>query len=74
MREVIQQGRNGVLVDFFDVAGIAEAVVGAMDSGEVYRGWRDEAKAGTVGRFGTNRGLKGFESLLAYVKKSADAV
>lgn len=64
VREVIQHGGNGVLVDFFDVDQIADAVVSAMDPSDMHQEYRKKVRTRTAEHFNAAHGLEGFESLL----------
>src|SRR5690606_21635580 len=44
VREVVEDGRNGLLVDFFDVQSIAERIGDALDRQDALRGMRDAAR------------------------------
>lgn len=44
VEEVLRHGENGLLVDFFDTAGIADAVVDALAYPEAYRALRERAR------------------------------
>jgi glycosyltransferase involved in cell wall biosynthesis len=45
VREVIRDGENGLLVDFFDSAQIAETLLAALDSPDQYLGIRARAQS-----------------------------
>jgi glycosyltransferase involved in cell wall biosynthesis len=51
VEEVIAHGHNGILCDFFDSAGIADAVVDALAHPQQYRGLREAARRTVVERF-----------------------
>jgi glycosyltransferase involved in cell wall biosynthesis len=51
VREMIEHGRNGVLVDFFDPGAIAEAVVQALADPEGARGLRQAARWTALSQF-----------------------
>lgn len=44
VEEVLRHGENGLLVDFFDTAGIADAVVDALANPGAYRAIRERAR------------------------------
>jgi glycosyltransferase involved in cell wall biosynthesis len=44
VEEVLRHRENGILVDFFDTAGIADAVVDALAHPEAYRSLRERAR------------------------------
>jgi glycosyltransferase involved in cell wall biosynthesis len=49
--EVIEDGRNGLLVDFFSHQQIAERIAEALDGGERWRDLRRAARETIVRRF-----------------------
>ncbi len=51
VEEVITHGRNGILCDFFDVDGIADAVVDALAHQDRYRPLRDAGRRSVVERY-----------------------
>jgi glycosyltransferase involved in cell wall biosynthesis len=51
VEEVIGDGDNGCLVDFFDAAGLAERVIAALRGAEAHRQIRAAARAGVVARY-----------------------
>ena len=51
VEEVIADGRNGILCDFFDAHGIADAVVDALAHPDRYRDMRNEARRTIVERY-----------------------
>jgi glycosyltransferase involved in cell wall biosynthesis len=51
VEEVIDDGDNGFLVDFFDVAGLAECAAEALKGADRYRHIRTVARASVVGRY-----------------------
>lgn len=48
VEEVLRQGENGLLVDFFDVSGIADCVVDALANPEAYRAIRERARRSVI--------------------------
>lgn len=64
VREVIRQGENGWLVDFFDYPAIAERIVGVLEDGAAQAPLRRRARAEIVERYSLQRGLTGYERLL----------
>jgi glycosyltransferase involved in cell wall biosynthesis len=44
VEEVLRHRENGLLVDFFDTAGIADAVIDALAHPEAYRALRERAR------------------------------
>jgi glycosyltransferase involved in cell wall biosynthesis len=51
LREVIEHGRNGLLCDFFDNAGLADLVVGALENPTRHAALRQAARRTVVERF-----------------------
>ena len=51
VREVIQHGENGLLVDFFDTAGLADTVVEVLAKPQQYAHLRQNARAQAVQRY-----------------------
>ena len=51
VEEVIEDGRNGLLVDFFDIAGLADRVSEALSHPEKFRGVRRSARETVIARF-----------------------
>ena len=51
VQEVIEHGKNGLLVDFFDVTGLANAVVGVLANPAAYAHLRTAARATAVARY-----------------------
>jgi glycosyltransferase involved in cell wall biosynthesis len=51
VQEVIEHGNNGLLVDFFDVTGLANAVVGVLANPAAYAHLRTAARATAVARY-----------------------
>ncbi|HCF9255142.1 TPA: glycosyltransferase family 4 protein [Pseudomonas aeruginosa] len=59
VREVIRDGENGLLVDFFDTSVIANKVVDALNQPERFHGLRDAACGGAK-RYGLDEGVAGY--------------
>lgn len=55
VEEVIEDGRNGVLRDFFDADGIADAVVAALLEPERFKPLREAARQTIITRFDLRR-------------------
>ena len=55
VEEVITHGRNGILCDFFDADGIADAVVDALAHPDRYQPLRDAGRRTIVERFDLRR-------------------
>lgn len=51
VREVVREGENGLLVDFFDVSGLARTVVGALGERGSFAALREEARRSIVQRY-----------------------
>ncbi|MDP3862265.1 MAG: glycosyltransferase [Phaeovulum sp.] len=51
VREVITDGRNGRLVDFFDIAGWSAALISALANPEAAAPLREAARAGVIARY-----------------------
>jgi glycosyltransferase involved in cell wall biosynthesis len=51
VEDVIEHGKNGVLVDFFDVEGLADAVTDALANPDRYRSVREAARGTVEERF-----------------------
>ncbi len=63
VREVIRDGHNGNLVNFFDTQAIVTKVLDAMDAGDSQTALRRQAQADAQ-RYNRNTGLLGYEKLL----------
>jgi glycosyltransferase involved in cell wall biosynthesis len=55
VEEVIEDGRNGVLRDFFDVAGIAGAVIEALAEPARFAAIRSAARQAVIDRYDLKR-------------------
>jgi glycosyltransferase involved in cell wall biosynthesis len=51
VEEVVEHGRNGLLVDFFDVDGLAASVVDALREPAAYAAMRTAARQTVVQRY-----------------------
>jgi glycosyltransferase involved in cell wall biosynthesis len=51
VREVVEHGRNGVLVDFFDVGALTERVIDVLAKPEAYRAMRQAARETIVQKY-----------------------
>jgi glycosyltransferase involved in cell wall biosynthesis len=51
VEEVVTDGRNGVLVDFFDHEGVADAIIGALARPADFAHLRQQARADAVARY-----------------------
>jgi len=54
VQEAITHGRNGLLVDFFDIAGWSEAIIDALARPEHYKGIRAAARETVIQRYDLN--------------------
>ncbi len=63
VREVIQQGQNGHLVNFFDTTGLAESVLHCLSAGDANDALRLSAR-GIAGRYEHAVGLEGYDRLM----------
>ncbi|MBX9716137.1 MAG: glycosyltransferase family 4 protein [Burkholderiaceae bacterium] len=70
VREVLHDGENGRLVDFFDVDTIADAAVHTMHSESANVGWRMQAMADAQD-YGMSLGLGGYDALLGLAARLA---
>jgi len=64
VREVIEHGRNGLLVDFFDVEGIAESLQTILAGSSKYTDLRELARATVLGRYPLTSSVQRYRSLL----------
>lgn len=55
VEEVIEHERNGVLVDFFDVDGLADRVAHALANPQQYQGMREAARQTVIDRYDLRR-------------------
>jgi glycosyltransferase involved in cell wall biosynthesis len=55
VEEVIDHGRNGLLVDFFDHEGIANTVAEVANNGPRYNAMREAARQSVIDRYDLNR-------------------
>jgi glycosyltransferase involved in cell wall biosynthesis len=63
VREVLRDGENGHLVDFFDVQGLAHKVLEVLHSPQRQIPLRAKARE-TAARYGVRRGVEAYRSLL----------
>ncbi len=54
VEEVIRHGENGLLVDFFDTAAIAEAVVSVLKDPSAFAALRESARRTVIERYDLN--------------------
>jgi glycosyltransferase involved in cell wall biosynthesis len=73
LREVIQHGHNGLLVDFFDSGKIAETVLASLDSPEQGRGIRARAQ-NSASAYGLDVGVQRYFELLKITKPRSTPV
>jgi glycosyltransferase involved in cell wall biosynthesis len=64
VQEVIRDGRNGVLVDFFDADRLARTVSTVLAEPDGYAALRTEAIETVRERYSLTRGLSGYLDLL----------
>lgn len=64
VQEVITEGENGLLVDFFEVGAMADRIVEAIDHQSDLRAIRSAARSTVVERFGLANGERTFRTLL----------
>jgi len=62
--EVVQDGINGRLVDFFSAHELAEAVLSALRRPKAFRPLRDAARQTVQTRYGVNRGVASYLRLI----------
>ncbi|WP_462381130.1 glycosyltransferase [Pseudomonas sp. Marseille-QA0892] len=55
VEEVIEDGKNGLLVDFFDIVGLSERVCNALEAPEAYEAMRARARETVITRFDLQR-------------------
>lgn len=74
VEEVVRDGENGVLVDFFDANGIAERIVAALAKPERFMGVREQARRTVVERYDLKAVcLPGYLRLIGKLIKSTKA-
>ncbi len=64
VQEVIEHGRNGLLVDFFNTADMADAVVGALASPHSMQPLRDQARRDMADRYSLSKGELSYRTLI----------
>ena len=64
VEEVLEDGRNGLLVDFFDIQGIAERVVEAITEPRRFDELRWQAQRMVRESFSVEKGVAGYEKLI----------
>jgi glycosyltransferase involved in cell wall biosynthesis len=64
VEEVLQHGVNGLLVDFFDVGGVADRVVEALEQGDAFQALRARARSDAVQRYDVAQGEQAYSALL----------
>lgn len=67
VREVIEDGKNGRLVDFFDVAGMAKTIADVLESRDVSKPLRRRAREHVQSHYSIARGQQAYERLLSAV-------
>jgi len=64
VQEVIEDGVNGLLVDFFDSGAMADRVVAALDNAQAMRPLREAAQRTVKERYSLTQGEGAFRALL----------
>jgi glycosyltransferase involved in cell wall biosynthesis len=64
VEEVIEHGKNGLLVDFFDQAALVEQVSEALSQPNRFSEIRHQARQTVLQRYTVELGLRGYEELL----------
>jgi glycosyltransferase involved in cell wall biosynthesis len=64
VREVIRDGENGVLVDFFNDDAISGRMIGSLEGRRFTRLACQKTRANTLQRYGRGRGLEGLGSVV----------
>ena len=74
VEEVIRDGENGLLADFFDVEGIADRILEVLDSPERFAAMRERARKDACERFTLRAGLEGYQAALenAFSRKAGN--
>jgi glycosyltransferase involved in cell wall biosynthesis len=73
VREVVENGVNGLLKDFFDVPALTAAMVRAVREPEVFAAVRQAARATVVPRYDSKRtGIPAWLKLIDEMVPSAD--
>jgi glycosyltransferase involved in cell wall biosynthesis len=66
VREVLQHGKNGYLVDFFDTQALAEQVLTVLNTPQAQQPLRAAARE-TASRFSIDAGLSAYQQLFTEV-------
>jgi len=64
VEEVLRDGENGLMVDFFDVKDIAQRVIDALESPGANGSLREQAIRGVAARFSRRAGLEQYRNLV----------
>jgi len=72
VKEVMRDGENGRLVDFFDANAIADAAIQTMHSETANVGWRMQAVADAQD-YGMSLGVRGYDGLLGITSNSTNS-
>lgn len=64
VEEVIRDGENGLLVDFFDWEEIADRVIEVLEAPEAYAALRKQAREEVAARFSRQSGLEKYRNLV----------
>ncbi len=70
VKEVMRDGENGRLVDFFDANAIADAAINTMHSERANVGWRLQAMADAQD-YGLSAGVNGYDAPLGLTARQA---
>ncbi|MEO1115025.1 MAG: glycosyltransferase [Pseudomonadota bacterium] len=70
VREVVSDGINGRLVDFFDIDGFAEQIRDALKSPDLFRPMRTEARRTIVARYDLNECCSKLHRFMAQIASS----
>jgi len=64
VQEVIEHGVNGLLVDFFNTAEMADAVVGALEQGKALLPLREAARRHALEHYSLKAGEAAYRDLI----------
>ena len=64
VREVIEHGRNGLLVDFFSPAGLSSTILECLANPDRFRPLRAAARRTIVERYSLDAGHSGYSALI----------
>lgn len=72
VQEVIRDRENGLLADFFDLQGLGESVVAALDGQQALVGIRERAREHSARQFNRDAGVTAYDALLSSDAIAAD--